>query len=75
MRERFGPAGASTAQVTAADLEVLKLDGFRPQVFLKDCPQHVASLLFIDFSDPAQLMISHSGLQKLARIITNPCLT
>jgi hypothetical protein len=37
--------------------------------------QHVASLLFIYFSDPAQLVISHGSLQELSRIVTNPGLT
>jgi len=37
--------------------------------------QHMLALLFIDFRDPAELMVPTGGLQKFSGIIHNPGLT
>ena len=72
-RDRFGPAGARTPHVTAADLrddEGLNIDEWK-----RENLQHMLAFLFVDFCDPAEFMISTGGFQELSGVIHNPGLT
>ena len=60
MRDRFGPAGARTAQVTEADLgrhlnyeTLFEMGG----IYL----QHLQSFTLVDVSDPTEFVISASS--------------
>lgn len=72
-RDRFGPAGARTPHVTAADLgsnEDSDIDEWK-----RENLQHMLTFLFVDLCDPAKLVIPTGGFQELPRVIHDPGLT
>ena len=73
--DRFGPAGARTPHVTAADLGEGGDEGSGVGERGPEDLQHVLTLLFIDLCDPAKLVVPAGGLQELSRVIHNPGLT
>lgn len=71
-RDLFGPAGANTPHVTAADLcddQNLNIVERREDL------QHVLPLLFINLCDPTELVVPACSFQELSRVVHDSCLT
>src|SRR5260221_9690748 len=73
-RERFGPAGARTAQVTAADLW-RSFSYCIPRQVTRRALQHVTTLFFINLTNVAEFMLPSSSFQELSAVVADTSLT
>lgn len=72
--ERFGPAGASTAQVTAADLRRSVSMMHRTKLGVLVYAQHICPFTLVDLADKTQFVISTGSLQKFSCIVADASL-